>query len=81
MDFDGNSSVGIEILLQRNVNMNEDREKIISELQKILYDYAKACAEAKLWGGPTIHPQNPITEQTALYYAVKLQKIENNYDI
>ncbi|TLX16266.1 hypothetical protein [Rhizobium sp. MHM7A] len=38
---------------------------VIAELQAILAKYADACVEARYWGGPTIYPQNPITEDVA----------------
>lgn len=42
---------------------------VIAELQVILAKYADDCVEARSWGGPTIYPQNPITEAVARRFA------------
>lgn len=42
---------------------------VIAELQAILANYAEACADARSWGGPTIYPPNPITEDVARRFA------------
>jgi hypothetical protein len=49
--------------------------EIVAELQMLLANYADGCAEARNWGGPTMCPQNPITEDVARRFA-KLLVVE-----
>jgi hypothetical protein len=48
---------------------------VIAELQAMLTKYAEECADARTWGGPTIYPQNPITEDVARRFGALLTVI------
>lgn len=43
--------------------------EVVAELQALLAKYATDCEEARSWGGPTIYPHNPFTEDFARRYA------------
>jgi hypothetical protein len=43
--------------------------EVVAELQAVLAKYAADCEEARSWGGPTIYPQTPFTEDFARRYA------------
>lgn len=45
---------------------------VIAELQVMFTKYAEECADARTWGGPTIYPQNPITEDVARRFGTLL---------
>ena len=42
---------------------------VIAELQTLMAKYASDCEEARSWGGPTIYPETPFTEDFARRYA------------
>lgn len=44
----------------------------VRELRASLKKYADDCDEARLWGGPTINPPNPINEDVARRYAKQI---------
>ena len=41
--------------------------------ERELREWADACADARTWGGPTMYPPNPITEQRARGLATTLK--------
>jgi hypothetical protein len=47
---------------------------VIAELQDMLAKYADGCVDARYWGGPTMYPQNPITENVARRFAELLKR-------
>lgn len=44
-------------------------EHPLAQLEKDLREYADGREEARQWGGPTMYPENPITEEKARRYA------------
>lgn len=50
-------------------------EHPLAELARDLQKYADDREEARQWGGPTMYPQNPITEEKARRYARLLREI------
>lgn len=49
-------------------------EHPLTELANDLQKYADGREEARQWGGPTMYPDNPITEEKARRYARLLRE-------
>jgi hypothetical protein len=49
-------------------------EKVIN-LADELEHFVEASVDSRYWGGPTIHPDNPITENTAKMYAAAIREL------
>lgn len=49
----------------------------VATLQTDLERYANDCAEARNWGGPTMYPRHPVTEDRARRDAHALQIVSD----
>ena len=47
------------------MSLTEEDRALIEGLAQDLQSFAVACDDARHWGGPTIYPANPITEDRA----------------
>jgi transcriptional regulator with XRE-family HTH domain len=68
------NAIGYDVKLVKKGEPTVD--PIIVELRELFENYAKACDEARQWGGPTIPPRNPITEHSARVFAQALARAE-----
>ena len=65
-------AIVVEKVLSLTVPAQRSSPPVVSELETLLRKYAEDCDEALTWGGPTIHPRNPIDAATARKFAKAL---------